>query len=74
MRNVGLEIRDGEDDVLGHEFLSIHRKGQREQEEQRHQSSSVEPFARAGEGVGVRDEVLPGGCGTREQFDAKEMI
>jgi hypothetical protein len=28
--DVGLEIRDGKDDVLGNEFLSVHREGKSE--------------------------------------------
>ena len=30
MLDVGLEIRDGKDDVLGNEFLSAHREGKDE--------------------------------------------
>jgi len=34
----------------------------------------VEPFSRAEEGVGTRDEVLSAECGAREQVDEKEII
>lgn len=34
----------------------------------------MESFARAGEGAGARDEILPAECGAHEQVDEKEII
>jgi hypothetical protein len=69
MLDVGLEIRNGKDDVLRNEFLSVHREGNGEQNEYRHQGSSVESFARARESLRAGIEVLPAESSARMRID-----
>jgi hypothetical protein len=46
MLDVGLEIRDGKDDMLGNEFLSTHREGKsyEQADEEEIISHGVDPF------------------------------